>query len=544
MKKSRTLATSTLILVAGSIASKLLGFMRESVLAYFYGATKVTDAYIIALSIPAFILLGIGGAIGTSTISVASRIENEKGQNGVFKLVSTLANSAVLLSTVLMLLGLGFIRPLIASLAPGFDAETLALTSKLTMIMIPTAVLSLLQSVFNALLQYKGDFSINALSGALQNVLTIGFVIAASRYVGITAAAIGALVSSVAITAMQLYRLSGIGYRHTWSMDLKNEGFISVLKMLVPLMVASAVSQVGAMIIRSMGTNLAEGAVAFINYAQKLIQMPYAIIGASIITVFYPTIARQFHEGGKSGFLSSLHKSMSTLYFALAPIAAGAMFLAPHVVRLVYQRGAFTSDMTAATSIVLVYLSVSMPFMGIADMFSKALFVMQDTITPLIVTIVSTAFAIALAWVLSPSLSYAGLAIALSAQYLVSLILSSALFNRKLRKSGQPGQADAMNGSAKGLTVSGFTTKLLITFGKTSAATLAMMGSLYLSRMLIGGRMPLAGTVKAIAEIVLYTGIGGVVFILAAAILKADELMFLMSTARGFLEKFRRKLAR
>ncbi|HOG53283.1 MAG TPA: lipid II flippase MurJ, partial [Bacillota bacterium] len=161
MKKSRTLATSTLILVAGSIASKLLGFLRESVLAYFYGATKVTDAYIIALSIPAFIMLGIGGAIGTSTISVASRIESEKGQGGVFRLVSTLANSAVLLSTALMLLGLGFIRPLIASLAPGFDEGTLALTTKLTIIMLPTAVLSLLQSVFNALLQYKGDFSIN-----------------------------------------------------------------------------------------------------------------------------------------------------------------------------------------------------------------------------------------------------------------------------------------------------------------------------------------------------------------------------------------------
>jgi len=235
---------------------------------------------------------------------------------------------------------------------------------------------------------------------------------------------------------------------------------------------------------------------------------------------------------------------MSTLYFALAPIAAGAMFLAPLVVRLVYQRGAFTSDMTAATSIVLVYLSVSMPFMGIADMFSKALFVMQDTVTPLIVTIFSTAFAIALAWILAPSLSYAGLAIALSAQYLASLMLSSVLFNRKLRNSGRPDPANVSDASAKGLTVSGFTTKLLITFGKTTAATLAMTGGLYLSRMLIGGRMPLTGTVKVIAEIILYTGIGGAVFILAAAILKTDELMFLVNTARGFLEKFRRKLAR
>lgn len=541
MPKARTLALSTLILVIGSIASKALGFLRESVLAYYYGATKITDSYIIALSIPVFILVGISGAVATSAIPIIGKVEAEEGKRGVDRLVSSLANAAIIVSSALMLIGIVFLKPLVKALAPGFGQDMLDLTVKLSLTMMPMAIMTMLQAVFNSLLQFKGDFSINALSGALQNTITIGFIIIASRQMGITAASIAALASSVAITLFQLYRLAGIGYKHTWIIDYKSYGFVAILKMMVPIMAAGAVSQLGVMIIRSMGTGLQEGSVAFINYAQKLVLMPYAIIGTSVITVFYPTISKQYHEKGTDGFLGSLHRSMSTLYFMLAPLAAGMMFLALPLVKAVYERGAFTGDMSLATSVVLVYLSVSMPFMGLADLFSKALFVMQDTMTPLVVTVIATVFGVALAWALGPSLSYIGLAAGMSGQYLASLAMSFALFNRKLRLDSR--NADSKT-SSEGRMVVSFTRKLLVSVVKTTVSTGAMMAALFLARRLIEGRLPQGGFIGTLIELALYVAIGGIAFIAAAAAVKADELMLILNTAKGFLAKIIRRLAR
>ncbi len=541
MRKSRTIAISTLILISGSIVSKLLGFLRESVLAYFFGATKVTDAYIIALSIPAFILLGIGGAISTSIIPIASKVEKEEGQPGLFRLISNLTNTAILVSVALVALSIVVIDPIIGAFAQGFDKEATILATKLTLIMLPTSVFMLAQAVLNSLLQYRGDFFVNALTGALQNSITILLVVLTGRSIGISSAAIGTLASSASITLLQLLRLRGIGYRHKWIINVRDDGFKAVIGMLAPIMAAGLISQLGVVVIRSIGTGLGEGSVAFINYAQKLVLMPYAIIGTSIITVFYPTISKQFQASGTSGLLGSLHKSMSTLYFALAPIAAGAVFLATEVVKVVYERGAFTSEMTTATSIVLVYLAVSMPFMGLADLFSKALFVMQDTVTPLIVTAASSIFGVALAWLLSPSLSFIGLAIGMSGQYLASLLLSSYLFNRKLVKSRTASQKGTKEGIEHPIVA--FNKRLLVSIAKTTASTAVMILALVASKRLIGNRLPTEGLLKTLISITIYAAIGGISYVLAAALLKTDELTFLFGIAKGFLLKLRNKLA-
>ena len=365
----------------GAVLSKILGFLRETTLASQFGATFATDAYFMAMVIPTLLLMGVGPAVTTTLIPVFTDIDRRRGRSAAFSSVSVIINATALIAAGVMVAGMLLARPIVRVVAPGFSGETYSLTVKLTVILFPIAVFSVITHSVTGVLHALGLFTVPALTGIVQNVVIITSILVFGPKYGITAVAVGTSLGSLSTLLIQLPVLYGAGYRHRFVLDWRDRGLRQVGKLMGPIVAGTAASQAGTLVIRTLASRLPEGSITYLNYSQRLVGLPTGVFGTSLVTVLYPTMARLFAED-RSRFMQTFRRSVGVIFFTLAPMAAGLMILASPVVRLAFERGAFTSAATVATAASLTCLSVAIPFTTLTDLTNKAFYSAHNTMTP------------------------------------------------------------------------------------------------------------------------------------------------------------------
>ena len=205
-----------------TIASKLFGFIRELTLSYFYGASNISDAYLIALTIPSVIFAFIGTGIATSYIPLYSNIIQEKGIETADRFTNNLINFVLILCTAIVFLGFLFTEPLVKIFASGFYGDTLNLATHFARIMLFSLYFTGLAYIFRSYLQIKDNFIIPALLGFPLNVLTITAIILSSNG-KLTILVIGsvlAIASQLLLLIPFMYRK---GYRYHFVLDRRDE---------------------------------------------------------------------------------------------------------------------------------------------------------------------------------------------------------------------------------------------------------------------------------------------------------------------------------
>ncbi len=416
-----------------TILSKIVGFVRDITLSYFYGASNITDAYLISLTIPNVIFGIIGTGIATGYIPMYSKIEKLEGSNEGNIYTNNLVNILLALSSVLFIFGLIFTAPLVKLFASGFEGETFKVAIRFTRVSLIGMYFTGLISIFKGFLQIKGNYAIPALVGVPMNVITIVSIIISSKG-NVLLLSIGTVIAIASQSLLLLLFAYKKGYKYMPVFDLKNKHIINMLYIALPVIIGVSVNQINVLVDRTLASQLAEGAISSLNYANRLNGFVQGIFVFSITTALYPMISKMVADCNMDGFKKSVSEAIIGINLLVIPATVGAMIFAEPIVRLLFDRGRFDAEAITMTSMALFYYSLGMIGFGLREVLSRAFYSLQDTKTPAMNSAFAVVLNIILNIVLSRFMGIGGLALATS----ISATIGTLLLFISLRKKIGP----------------------------------------------------------------------------------------------------------
>ena len=420
---------TAILLMVLTIISKIFGFTREIVLSYFYGASNISDAYLISLTIPSVIFGFIGSGISTGYIPMYSKIQGEYGEGEGNRYTNNVVNLLLILCTVIVAFGLIYTEQIIKLFASGFQGENLALAIRFTKISLFGMYFTGLISIFSGFLQLKGNFAIPALIGFPMNFVIISSILLSYR-TNIMALTIGSVLATAAQLVLLLPFIHRKGYRYNFVFNLKDEHIKNMLYIALPVIIGTSVNQINVLIDRTLASNIVEGGITALNYANRLNGFVQGLFVASISTAMYPMISKMAAEDNMEGLKKAVAEGINLINLLVIPATIGSMIFATPVIDLLFGRGAFDEKALALTSSGLFYYSIGMLGFGLREILSRAFYSLQDTKTPVVNASIAVAINIVLNIVLSKFMGIGGLALATS----ISAIVCTGLLFISLRK--------------------------------------------------------------------------------------------------------------
>ncbi|MFJ7680011.1 murein biosynthesis integral membrane protein MurJ [Peribacillus sp. NPDC097198] len=419
---------AVIFLMLLTLTSKLLGFLRDITLSYFFGASNVSDAYLIALTIPDSIFSFIITGIATGFIPLYSRINKEGNDQVANKFVSNLIGFILLLCTFIAFISLMFTEPIVKLFASGFDRESMDLAVFFMRISIFGIYFTGLITIFNGYLQVNNSFIISALSGIPLNLIII-FSIALSANNNVTILAIG---SVIAVFIQLIFLLPSVfkkGFKYHFILDRHDEDLKQMLFLSLPIIIGVSVNQINVLIDKTIASHVALGGISALTYAERLNLFIQGSFVMSIITVMYPSISKLAAQNDLERLKKTVSNVISSINILVIPITIGTLALSKPIVLFLFGRGAFDAAAVSMTSDALFFYSIGMLGFGLREVLSRVFYAFQDTRIPMNNAIFATVINILLSVLLSKYLGIGGLALATS----IAGILSSILLFIKLK---------------------------------------------------------------------------------------------------------------
>ena len=410
---------TVIILIILTFTSRFVGVAREMVLAYFYGASRVSDAYLISLTIPTVILGFIAAGISTGYIPIYRKLEL-KNQEQQF--TNQVMNMVLLLCAVIFLIAMIFTPQLVWMFASGFDVQTHRLTVIFTRITLVAVFLTGSANILQGFLQVKEKFFAASLVGIPFNIVIMIFIFI-SAYTQVYWLAIGSVLAIVA-QVVYLYLLARKqGFRYQRKLNIKDESLHQMIILAFPVILGNSVEQVDRLVDKTLASHYAVGGISALTYASRIMTAIQGIFIASVLTVLYPKIAQMAAKQDIKGMKQSLKESIIGVSLFIIPAIVAVMIFSEPIVALLFGRGAFDEAAVSMTAGILFFYIASMFGSGIQSLLSRAFYSMQDTKTPMINATIAIILNITFNLILAPIMGITGLAMANTLAATISMIL-------------------------------------------------------------------------------------------------------------------------
>jgi putative peptidoglycan lipid II flippase len=355
--------------------SRILGLVREQVLAYFFGAGKSMDTFVVAYRIPNLLRdLFAEGASQAAFVKVFSSTLEHEGKERALTVAKTLLANFILVSGSVVLLMLLFAPSLVELLAPAFKEtpSKFSLAVNLTYITIPFLFFISLASLFAGLLNSLGYFFLPALSSGLFNLSSIligvfGYFLLVSLGIEpIYAMAVGVTLGGCLQALMQVPLLLKEGFSLGLKPDFTHSAFKEVLRLIGPTIFGLSIMQINIFVNTYFATSCGEGAVSWYSYAFRVMYVPLGLFGVGITQALLPELTRILSQKERQAELPQA-RDLFTRSLALSlslslPSSAGLYLLAQEIISVLFERGKFTSFDTEMTGALLAILSLALPF--------------------------------------------------------------------------------------------------------------------------------------------------------------------------------------
>ena len=521
----RTLALNTAIVAGAFILSRVLGLVREAVIARQFGASGQLDTYIAAFRIPdALFLLIIGGAVGSAFIPVFTEIMSKGRETQAWHLTSTLVNASIVLLSLSGII-LGFAAPVLVGtiLFPGRPLEQQETVVGLTRIMLLSPLFLGLGGWAMGILNARQQFTLPAFAPIFYNLAIIVGALFLAPVLGVYGLAWGVVAGALLHLGVQIPGLRHAGMKYSFRLNLRDEGVAKVGKLMLPRILGQAAFQANVIAMTTIASFLAAGSLAAFNYAYMVMLLPHGVFALSLATVTFPTMSAQFAEGKLDALRGTLANAVRVLAFLTLPAAVGMLVLRNELVATLFQLGKFDVADTQLVASALFYFALGLVSYALVEVLTRGFYALHDTRTPVLVAVVTVVINLGLAayLALGAGMNQDGLALSLAVTTTLELVLLWVFLGRKL-----PGWGLASDG-------------LLASFGKSGAAALAM-GAVLLGVMpILRGLLPASGTSKLEAVLLLAVGIavGGLVYLAVARLLRSEEVS---QASNILLRRFRR----
>lgn len=426
-----------------TLVSRVLGFVRDAVIARVFGAGLATDAFFVAFKIPNLLRrLFAEGAFSQAFVPILAEYKNRRGEDDVRALIDQV--SGVLLLALLLVSALGIlIAPwIIAVTAPGFSAtpEKFALTVELLRIVFPYILFIALTALAGGILNTWSRFAVPAFTPTLLNISFIGFALLAAPYFDppVKALAWAVFAGGVLQLAFQIPFLARAGVLPRPRFNWRDEGVQRVLKQMAPALFGVSVGQVSLLINNIFASFLVTGSVTWLYFADRLMEFPAGLLGVALGTVLLPSLAKSHAERSAQAYSELLDWGLRLTLMLALPAAVALAVLAVPLVATLFHYGAFTATDVINTQQAVMAYAVGLVGLIAVKVLAPGFYAQQDIRTPVriavLVLVVTQLLNLVLVW----QLRHAGLALAIS----LGACLNAALLLRGLRRRGiyQPQQ--------------------------------------------------------------------------------------------------------
>ena len=387
-KTTSVLKAAWLIAVV-TVISKLAGFIRDMVVANYYGASLSSDAYFYAYQFPALavtLLGGIGGPFHSATVAVFTKLIpglKEKPPEVAEKLFNTFITVSFVFFTILTVIFFIFAHPIMSIIISDGNQELINLAATHLRIMSPALIIGGLVGIYYGILVTYKEFILPSLSPIVVSVVIIGTLLVTggdkSGVILATATVVGALCQLL----LQMPRVRQIGFKIRPNFDIvNNSNFNQILELLFPAILSSTVGQIHIYVDMFFASSLSEGVWTSIGYANRIFQFPVGILVTAFLVPLFPIFSRLVADNDMNGIRTYFNKGVGVLFFGAIPIIIGILVLGIDGVRLVFERGAFDSRATFMVTEALWFLSFSIIPYVFRDSITRVYYSFNDSATP------------------------------------------------------------------------------------------------------------------------------------------------------------------
>ena len=410
-----SMARSAIIVGLAFVLSRVLGLGREVILARQFGTGSDMDAYVSSFRIPDLLFLVVmAGSFGAAFIPVFGEYLANGDQERAWRLASAVLTWAgvgvVITSGVCFVLA----RPLMRIVAPGFDAGTEDTAVNLMRILLLSPVFLGFGIAAKGILEAHQQFTLPALAPIIYNVaIIIGALFFVPEY-GIYAVGWAVIIGALGHFLIQVPGLFRAGIRFRPTLSRRVEGLSEVARLLGPRIIGMAAFQANFIAVNAFASTTSDEHVSAINYAWQLLMLPHGVLALSISTVIFPRLAAIHSQGDHEAFRSTLDRTLRPLLFLSIPASVGLLLLREPIVRVVFERETFDASSTALVVAPLAWFAIGLVGYALTEVLTRVFYATRDTRTPVITGVLTMVLNLLLCWLFIDSLSYTGLALALS----------------------------------------------------------------------------------------------------------------------------------
>lgn len=522
MSETKNITKAASIVGSATFISRILGYVRDAVIAAYFGAGTYADVFFIAYRIPNFFRRLVGeGALTISFIPVFTEELTLKSRERARVLASRAFTFFTIILAALTIAGIIFSQQIVEITAPGFAniPNKLATTISLTRWMFPFLFFICLVALGMGVLNSLRHFAAPALSPVWFNLSMIGSTIFLIPFFKepVYALAFGVVFGGALQFLYQLPYLKRYDMFPGLDFNFKDPAIKKIVLLMLPAALATGVDQINILIISRFASGLKEGSISYLYYADRIVELPMGVFVIAVATAVLPSMSVYAVKEDWAGFKESLSFAIRLVTFITIPATVGLIALGTPIVAMLFQRGAFDHEATRGTVYALWFFSIGLAAFGGRRIMVSAFYSLKDTLTPVIVGCVAVIANIIFCYLLIGPLKHGGLALAASFSSIVNLLLLFLILRKRLHGIGGR--------------------KILNSAMKVIASSVPMGVGVYAISLLVDWSV---GGVTAAKVFVLVLAItfGVLCYLLSARLLRSPEMDFLTSMV---LERWRKK---
>lgn len=540
-RETTSITGAALLLGAASLASRVMGVLRERLLVDRFGVGLVLDAYYAAFQVPNMVYnLLVLGTLSVALIPVFAALWQKREQDAWRFADGVLTATALVMGALAIIVAL-CAQPLTDVFLPGFAPETRALTADLTRILALSVFLFSLSNVFGSVLNARKRFLAVAAAPVVYNAAIIAGLLAGKDVRGVAWFVVtGAALHLCVQTAAALK----VGWRVRASFAFSSPAFRDFLKLFVPRIWGVDISQVSVFVGTAIGSTLASGSVALFNLATNIAVVPVAVFGYPFAIAAFPALTESMARHDRDGFVNAFGAAGRQIVFFLLPVGFLTIVLRAHIVRLIIGTRQLSWDDTRLAAAALALFALTLFLQGLAPLFSRAFYAMKNTWIPVLVSGAAVAVNVAFAWGLPAFLRTDGPTV----DVLVHLLRLDGIVD--LRLLALPLAFSA----AAGVQVLALAVVLRLCFGPFGGRRLALSAAKVLAASMLAAVAAYGGLQAAetfaqtrtylglLTQFLVAAGLGGAVYMLAALAFKTEEAELFLSAAHKRVMRITRPL--
>lgn len=536
-RPSKSVMSAAFVITFSGLTSRLLGLVRDRLLASRFGAGDTLDVYYAAFRIPDlvynFIVLG---ALSAAFIPVFTSLifKNKEGENGesvvsdnsereeAWEVVNGMLNLSIFFILLISVIFFAFAPYLMRLITPGFSPEKIELVVKFTRIMFFSPLFLGISGIFGGVLTSFRRFFIYSLAPIFYNlgiILGIWFFV---NFWGAIGLAWGVVFGSLLHMLVQYpaVRHLGFKYKQNFFTVFKNKHVKEIFMLMIPRVLGIAVNQVNLLVITIFASMLVSGSLAIFNFAQNLQGVVLGIFGASFAIAVFPVLSSMANPKDKDDFISAFSNTFRQIIFFVVPLSVFIFVLRAQIVRVVLGSGNFDWEDTILTFECLKIFSLSLFAQSTVPLLARAFYALHDTKTPFYIALVVEAANILAVLTFIERFEVIGLTMAFSLASILQMLLLFIVLQRKL------GNLDRKN--------------ILISFSKIGLASFLAGASIQLVKSKVGLMVDIDTFPGIFLQLCLSSLIGILIFSLASYVLKSEEFFNFKNSLVNRIFKLRR----